>query len=55
MKVVIEHLQDHPESTFEEMLAALGDRRPEGVNTEPLSEESVLRHAVYLLDQVRGG
>ncbi len=51
-KVVIDHLQDNYESSYEDMLMVIADKRPEGLESEPFSEETVLRHASYLLDQV---
>ncbi len=51
-KVVIDHLEDNYESSYEDMLMVIAEKRPEGLESEPLSEETVLRHASYLLDQV---
>ncbi len=51
-KVVIDHLQANYDSSYEDMLMIIADKRPKGLESEPLSEETVLRHASYLLDQV---
>ncbi len=51
-KVVIDQLQANYDCSYEDMLMVIAEKRPEGLESEPLSEETVLRHASYLLDQV---
>ncbi|CAM9588104.1 unnamed protein product, partial [Discosporangium mesarthrocarpum] len=52
LKATIELLQDKPETTYAELVAAVSGLTPEGLDAEPLSSETIIRHATYLLDQI---